>query len=205
MKKNYILLLSILLSGFSVSAQMIGGISASASSTSLLASPNMNCDILYSFPSPVTPGGLAFDGTLFYSNGTNDLTIYKYDITGQLVGTIPSPAINSNAHGDIDFDGTNLWVLVEEDNAVYKLDPSDGTVIFTFIVEGSTDHYGCAFDNGSLWVSDYTTHTIKRIDATTGEVMDTFPVDGKLLPLEIINGDLYGIVFEDGTPSGPML
>ena len=203
MNKNYLLSLIFLFATVGLAAQTVGGIISGQSNFASAAS-TMNCDVAFSFPSPDQPAGLAFDGTHFYSSSTTSMLINKYDLNGVLFGSIPHPGTVA-AHGDMDFDGTNLWVVSEEDGMLFKINPNDGAVITSFFLGGSTDVYGCAYEDGHLWISNYGSQTLMRINAETGEMVSSVPMPGYTLPMKIINGDLYGIAFENNSAMNPML
>jgi hypothetical protein len=57
--------------------------------------------------------GMAFDGTNLYYTIVSDTNIYKTDMFGTLVATIPTPIANGvqPAGGPLAWDGTNLWTI----------------------------------------------------------------------------------------------
>ena len=117
-----------------------------------------NCDTVFSFPSAdLYPIGLAFDGVHLYSASYLSHYIYKYSLDGHLVDSIPYPG-STSAAGEMDFDGTHLWVVVEQMQRIYKLDPSNGDSIAAFPLPSTfpfdPDNYGCAYDNGYIWITE---------------------------------------------------
>ena len=167
-----------------------------------------NCDTIFSFPANVSwPSGLTFDGTYFYVSDFNTPYIYKYDISGTPAGTIPNPATGSDYGGDLDFDGTYLWLVVEDDGTIFKLDAVSGAVLLQYNLPTSNitdpDDFGCAWDNGFIWITEYIDQTLMRIDPSSGTVIDSFEINRTILPLKIINNNLYGI--ELSGPSGNQL
>lgn len=167
------------------------------------------CDTIFSFKTVSTyPAGLTFDGTYFYNLDGDLPYIYKYNMNGQLTDSIPNPnpsQISLNWGGGIDFDGTSLWVVVEQDGKLYKINPSNGNVILSYSLPTSTpsdpNNYGCAYDNGYIWTTEYIDKILMRIDVLTGLVVDSFVINRMVLPLKIINNELYGISF-DNFPNG---
>ncbi len=157
------------------------------------------CDTIFSFPTPdMWPTGIAFDGTHVFSSGNLNHFIYKYDLSGTLVDSIPNPfnQANNQVGGDMDFDGTNLLLLTEQSDTLYKIDPATGNVVNSFIVQPcNLDCFGVAFDGVNIWVLDYVPHALYKLDANSGAVLDTviLSVSSFILPIEFINGHLYGL------------
>jgi hypothetical protein len=173
----------------------------------LFSSPG--CDTIFSFPTPdVTPVGLAFDGIHLFSMSSFNDVIYKFDTLGQLVGRVPNPD-SLNFGGDLDFDGANIWVVIEQSGRVYKIDTTTGHVTTSFPIPSSgtpvdPNNYGCAWDHGYLWISEYIDQTLLRMNATTGEIVDSFAIHRMVLPLKVIHDNLYGIEFVDESAYGRM-
>ncbi|MCX6271767.1 MAG: T9SS type A sorting domain-containing protein [Bacteroidetes bacterium] len=201
MKRKLTIFALILITGYSVTAQYYqGGIITGQSYPDSSHSPKIACDTLFSFtPQETWPAGLAFDGTTLYINGFDGMLISKYNLSGQLTGTIPSPGNGANNGGDMDFDGVNLWVVIENEGKLFKLDPSNGTVLDSFYLPGSSlgdpNNYGCAYEDGNVWTTQYGWRTLMRINITNGALVDSFAINRMVLPLKIIHGDLCGIEF----------
>lgn len=165
---------------------------------------NGDCTVVRSFTTSNTPAGLGFDGQFFYISSNLNTSIQKFDMAGQMVQSIPMvlPSVFYYG-GDVDFDGTNLWRVVEQAGMLYKINPANGDILASYPVPTNTpdepNSYGCAYDNGFIWTSEYRDLTLIKINAATGEVVQTFMIGRKLLPLKMIHGDLYGIVFTDST------
>jgi len=206
MKRNYIILLMILTGSFDLAAQKtVCGIKSAEFNTHYTGSPRLACDTIFSFTAfDDIPAGLAFDGSYFYSTGDATNLIFKYDINGEFVESIPCPGSSA---GDLDFDGTYLWMVSEQDRTVYKMDKANGNVISSFLLPtgtlGDPNNYGCAYDNGYLWTTEYYDGTLMRLNAATGALVDSFPINRMVLPIKIIHGNLYGIEFVDKTAMGP--
>lgn len=207
MKTNYLIFLLILVAPFNLAAQKtICGIKVGEFNLSSTQAPMVACDTIFSFATiDDWPGGLAFDGSYFYSSGHNTHVIDKYTITGQFADTIPLPGISA---GDLDFDGTYLWMVSEQDRTVYKMNATNGNIITSFLLPtsspGDPNNFGCAYDNGYIWTTEYGDETLMRINAATGTLVDSFAIHRWVIPLKIINGSLYGIEFVDKTPYGSM-
>jgi len=167
---------------------------------------NAECDTIFSFSTTYPfPVGLTYDGSHFYSFSFVSYKIYKYTLDGDIIDSIPYPNLGPEEDGgDMDFDGTFLWLVNEQEGKIIKLDTSNGDTITSFKLPSSDsedpDNFGCAYDNGYIWVTEYGDKTLMRINATTGALVDSFNINRRILPLKIIKGDLYGIQFPDYLP-----
>jgi len=92
--------------------------------------------------------------------------LYTYTIDGTLV-------VNQTTEVNVmimalDFDGTYVWAM-GIDGILYKLDPSDMSIVEEFVLSGKV--YGIAYDYDLdvLWAIDKSDHTIKYINMITGE------------------------------------
>jgi len=113
----------------------------------------------------IAPGGSAqgldFDGTNYWlaSAGSDD-KIYRIDVSGEELSTELSFSAPPNQQGtvrEICSDGTYLWAL--NDEFIYALNPSDGTVIDT-INTPRTGARGIVFVGDDLYCNDYVTDSI---------------------------------------------
>lgn len=160
---------------------------------------SFTCDTIFSFLTLDTwPTGLVSDGNYLWSFGHNLHYIYKYTFTGAVVDSIINPASFSISltGGDLDFDGTNLLVLVEEVDSLYKINPITGVVVDRFRVTPCTSNcHGVAADGVYTWVCDYSPAFVYKLDAATGALLNAFPISGSgvMLPIKFINGKLYGL------------
>jgi outer membrane protein assembly factor BamB len=206
MKINYAYSLLLFFSAVQVEAQhTVGGIDVE-NQLAINASAAIDCETIFSFPhSDSGAGGLTSDGTYLYAIATSENLIRKYDLTGQLVGTLPHPNPGS-ADGDLSFDGSNLLVLSEQSNTLYKISTTDGAIVSSFGLPPASnyDYFGCAYDNGFIWIAEYFDKKLVKINAETGELVASFNTPYYILPLELINGSLYGVEFENNSPAGPM-
>src|SRR4030095_14876844 len=135
------------------------------------------CDTIFSFPTvDEQPSGITSDGNFIWSNGSN-YYIYKYAFSGLLMDSIINPASFFNTTGgDMDFDGTNLLVMVEQVDTLYKINPNTGAVVSRFKVAPCTQNcYGVAFDGTYIWVTNYSPSFIYKLNASTGAVINTIP------------------------------
>ncbi|MFZ1676030.1 MAG: T9SS type A sorting domain-containing protein [Saprospiraceae bacterium] len=199
MKMYLIILLCIAIDLHILTAQeMINGILSGQIDSTYSIRHNLFCDTIFSFYArDQIPVGLAFDGVYLYSASQSQV-IYKFNLNGQLMDSIPYPGLTV-VSGDMDFDGTYLWVVVEQEGKLYKLNPGNGDVITSMALPSSDepdpDNFGCAIDNGYIWVTEYIEGTLLRINLTTGVLVDSFVINRRILPLKIIRGELYGIDF----------
>ena len=206
MKKIYVLF-SIVFGFTNLTAQkIVSGEFSSQTETQSYNSSLGDCDTIFSFITiDNKPVGLTYDGNSLYSYGFFSDLIYRFSLDGQLLGSIPSPSLY-NGGGDLDFDGTFLWAVIEQDAKIYKIDPANGETIdsFTLPTSDSIDPntFGCAYDNGYIWITEYIDKTLMRIDAATGYVIDSFAINRRVLPIKIINDNLYGIEYIDDTLTG---
>jgi len=130
--------------------------------------------LLNSFSSPfISPNGVAFDGSqVWHSSFSDDLALMN-PTTGTVTRTIPSPG-NQAPRGLEWIDGT-LWVVdgnTYPDDAIYKMDPSDGTVLEAYQPSGATFSliYGLAFDGTHFWLSDLSTNKIHKLLIAEGVI-----------------------------------
>ena len=128
----------------------------------------------------------------------------KYTYAGAAVDSFLLPTTSYPTAGDITFDGNDLWIVIEQDSKVVKVDPNSGVVLKSFPVNASTDIFGCAYDNGDLWITDYAQEMLYRIDTKSGAILSSFNIGAWVLPLEVVNGRLFGIDFTQNSAGGPM-
>lgn len=175
----------------------VSGIEIGAATTALPLRTSVICDTVFSFHSvDPWPGGITTDGDYIYCNN-NYPYIYRYSLAGVLTDSIPNPAAAYTAYpgGDLDFDGTNLILMAEEVDTLYKLNPLTGAVIARFRVSPcAMGCWGAAYDGMFIWVTDYGAQALYKLDASTGAVVNSFPLSiSGLLPVKFLGGELYGI------------
>jgi hypothetical protein len=105
-------------------------------------------------------GGVAWDGEVFYfgsdmnSAGTEgDGLIHIYTPEGTETGALTSPAGSTDPRG-LAHDGENLWVVIEDADTLYCVDPDDGSVNWT--VPCAVSHGDLTVRDGYLWIFVYT-------------------------------------------------
>lgn len=162
-----------------------------------IADNNVMCDTLSFVLAPDPwPAGLTYAAGFLWSNGYTDSVIYKMDLSGAIVQTIPSPAQGSFKGGSLDYDGTHLLCLIEQDATIYQLNPTDGAIdgqIQLPFYDTDPNFIGLAYDGQNYWCASHTPPVLLKIDPTTGTVLDSFTLTKPIIVLEYINGILYGI------------
>ena len=77
-------------------------------------------------------------------------TIYKVNDTGSILQTFTAP---DNQPWDLCKQDENLWMVDYWGDAIYQIDPSDGSVLNSYASEG-TDPAGIVWDGSYLWYCD---------------------------------------------------
>ena len=141
------------------------------------------------FPLPVnfTSAGLAFDGQhLWIGVAAGGGSAYRFDASGNIVGSIPLPAPPTG----IVFDGATLWIASDQADAVYQIDPS-GRILDFFPSPGARPS-GLAFDGANLWCGDLGEGKIHQLplafmpgDATGDNLLD---LADAIMALKIVCG-----------------
>jgi hypothetical protein len=154
------------------------------------------CEALADFNNPgAFPYGVAFDGMHLWVTCSGETQIFKLDRNGNTVGVIPAPESAENAVG-IDYDRGNqcLWVTNATTKKIYKVNPSDGSVLSSFSSPATSYPTGLAFDGTNLWAVDRDDNTIYEV-ATDGSVLSSFVV-----PITSIYGP-RGLAYEPNAES----
>lgn len=107
------------------------------------------------------------------------------DTDGTILTTLKSPGKNPQG---LTYDGENLWVSDRDDRKIFKINPENGTVLFSIAFDGELT--GTAWDGAHVWQADRTSRTISRIDPETGSI-------GLSIPVDMPNGDVTGLFHED--------
>ena len=95
---------------------------------------------------------------------------------GDIVHSIPAP----DDPADLTWDGMYLWMVSEQSAQLYKLDPSDGSILAQFNLpsygESDPNAWGLTWDGTYLWHSDYGDGaTIYKLNPANGEIVSSFP------------------------------
>lgn len=124
------------------------------------------------FPAPTD---ITFDGTNFWILDWQTNTISKVrPEDGQELDSIPGPsslpsfstnpsATNARPFG-LTWDGEALWVSDRQEDKIYRVSPTDGSLLQMFDAPGSNAR-GLAWDGESLWHVDGDANTIYRIES----------------------------------------
>lgn len=116
-----------------------------------------------------------------------------------IINTIPSPSVQTH---DIAFDGANLWMASSQSGTIYKIAPTDGTVLKSLSVN-STYISGLTFDGNNLWVADRANQRILQIDTLAGTILQEFPINNNgANGLAWANGDIWHNNNRQGGPAG---
>ena len=114
---------------------------------------DMNGNIISQFELPAHyMSGIAYDeGNFWVAAYYNpDGYIYKVDNEGNILQEFPAP---DNQPWDLCLENENLWMADYWGNSLYKIDPSDGSLLESHSSEGS-DPAGIVFDGTYLWYCD---------------------------------------------------
>jgi len=138
--------------------------------------------VITSFPgAPQSNHGLAFDGTfLWASSDYHSDYIFKFDLSGDKIDSIPNPA--GDYSGGMTFDGEYLWVSMYYPNTqpnLLRVDTASGTVVSSIPSPGLQPQ-GLAWDGQYLWVSmddnDGDPERVWKLDPSNGDTLLSFPV-----------------------------
>ncbi len=143
---------------------------------------------------PAGFAGIANSPTDILYGLTNTEFIYAInpaDGAGAFVSLVNSPF----GEGDIDFDpisGT-MYAIGFAGNALYTVDPTDGSFTDIGDMIGLSDPSGMAFnDNGQLYVIDSVTDSLYEIDPANAAIISTTPLSSPL-------GEYVGMDFHPST------
>lgn len=88
----------------------------------------------------------------------------------RVVRSFPSPGPGPS---ELTWDGDHLWVCDFESDSIYKINPTDFSVVFTF-ASPDTEPTGLAWDGQYLWHCDRWAHKVYKINPNTGIVLNSF-------------------------------
>ena len=102
--------------------------------------------------------------------------LYPNPTMGQesVVSSFSSPG--TDPHG-LAWDGDYLWNADNDDDKIYKINPSTGAVVDSIPSPG-TDSQGLAWDGNYLWNADNDDNKIYKLNPSTGAVIDSFSSPG---------------------------
>jgi TolB-like protein len=97
--------------------------------------------------------GLASDGSFLYYADNSRLDIINIQSKKiERVLTLPE----KHAHGGLTFDGLNLWFVSKNSPTIYKINITDGKILFKHSLSGLPENvfaHDLAWDGESIWVS----------------------------------------------------
>jgi hypothetical protein len=109
------------------------------------------------------PAELAWDGTnLWVSSQLNEDTLYQVDPSdGTIITSIPSPVSGSGVFiRALEWIDSHLWVFGDQETGagtdfrVWKVDPSDGSIVDSFDANVIGFPGGMTYDGTWLWIAD---------------------------------------------------
>ena len=118
-------------------------------------------------------GGLTYDGTYLWEADSYGGGIYKLTLNCSIISTIPSP---DKYPSDLAWDGNYIWVYGYPSQKIYKIDPTDGSIVAKFDVPegtGQAQNAGLTYDGSYLWLSG--TDKIFKLDPSNCKVIASFP------------------------------
>ena len=122
-------------------------------------------------------GGMTCDGTNIWLVGEQSAKLFKIDNKGTILKTFDLPSgkdFDPNGFG-IAWDGNNLWHSQYLPPVIYKINPSDGSVISSFVPNDTI--MGIEWINNKLYgisvTDDIYDSKLVEIDTITGEFNDS--------------------------------
>ena len=145
---------------------------------------------LFPFPGIINnanASGLAFDGRyLWFSD--YDKNIHKLDPWAsdeKIVQTFTWPIVSGEGSvrwRDLTWDGSYLWAASwgsyygsPEESRKYKINPNDGSYVFSFDAPFYGHADGMAWDGNDLWIGEEN-HHIYKVDPSSGMIISSFSV-----------------------------
>ena len=121
---------------------------------------------------------IAINPSLFLINSTNEIKNppsqpIKTQGTLTIVDSLSSPSYPT----ELAWDGEYLWVAENDLDKIHKIDPSTGTVIYSFDAPGD-EPSGLTWDGLYLWCADWNNDKIYQINSSTGAVIYSFDSPG---------------------------
>ena len=78
------------------------------------------------------------------------------------------------------WDGEHLWVNDDSTDTIYKLNPSDGSIISSFPAPGPRPR-GLTWDSTHLWCLESSSDSIFKLDSNDGSVLKSIPAPGNIV------------------------
>lgn len=174
----------------------------------LLNKSMVSCSPLFSYDtSEPQETGIADAGNLIWTGGAVDNVFYCTNgVTGALVSTTAKPPFPMYGGGGLDYDGSNLWYVNEQQGILYKIDAASGTIANQWNLPnngspGDPNNYGIALDDSIVWEAEYlvpvgTGTYLHKYDAPTMTLVDSIFLPNVILAIGIINSELYGAAID---------
>ncbi len=148
-------------------------------------------------PSPVEYiADIAFDGNLIWVEGYAEYFLYGLNpSSGEVIDSI---AIDIKRPYGLTFDGTNFWVLDNENKKIEKINRTTGVVDSTIFLNITEQTYPTSVDifNNNIWYNDARAASpsidgdLTRKANIKGEIISNFP-NGLAYPTGIVNQGNY--------------
>jgi len=103
--------------------------------------------------------------TIFETLHAQSIKELEYSIFSSFQTPGPSPQ-------GLAWDSTNIWLADDSTDTIYKINPTDGSVLYYFDSPGP-EPKGLTYDGSHLYNLDDSLKKVFRIDETHGEVIDT--------------------------------
>ena len=100
-----------------------------------------------------------------------DSGIDSFTGLARVVATHDSPVERPAGLG---WDGSSLWMVSDQDQTIYKLDPATMAVLDTFPTPAATWSFGLDHDGADLWGDVDDPQLIYRLDDTMGTLLNSF-------------------------------
>lgn len=169
------------------------------------------CTPQFSFDTPdLNESGIAADNNFIWVGGGAGSGIYKADgTTGTVVQILPSPPNTSSFYlGDLDYYNGYLWHIYEQVGILNQIDPSTGSVIGQIQLPNNStnaadpNNWGIACEDAFFWNAEYAVVNLQSYFSYihkisySGAHLDSFLIPHWILPLKVINGELWGTAFD---------
>jgi hypothetical protein len=132
----------------------------------------------YNWRAMIRVGGVwsdFFSPNSYFTVGTSGFWTYMW----QSPGPLPD---------GITWDGTYIWITSETDQRIYKVNPSNGSVI-SWIPTPASLPTGLAWDGTYIWCADGGTWRIYKLNPSNGSVVSSFSAPGGHVSCEGLTWD----------------
>jgi len=166
-----------------------------------------------------TFSGLVFADNYLYGVGgapatTMDMkTIYKMDpedatILSSLPLAFQTPdscgmgfggsSFHINSPCSLAYDGNDFWLsTICYDSKIYRVDPSDGSLIESFDYKETFHPAGLAHDGKNLWVAEFNPDMIHKVNPENGSILSSFAAPSEDPRIATSIAHLTGLDFDD--------